>query len=128
MADTAADAAFAAHDPAFLQATGPAPSLVRVVQTDVHEGAVYAPDEDALSFTTVPRPGRNGPLTSPNDVVGNTDGTVCLTDPSYGAVQAAGRHPDRARRHETHMRIKADFDPTTQEARAAWAAEQQVAA
>jgi gluconolactonase len=29
--------------------------LERVVETDAHEGPVYAPDEDALYFTTVPR-------------------------------------------------------------------------
>jgi gluconolactonase len=36
----------------------PAPkrtSLVRVVETNAHEGPVYVPDEDALYFTTVPR-------------------------------------------------------------------------
>jgi gluconolactonase len=30
--------------------------VVRVVATDAHEGPVYVPDEDALYFTTVPRP------------------------------------------------------------------------
>jgi len=31
-------------------------SLVRVVQTDAHEGPTYVPDEDALYFTSLPRP------------------------------------------------------------------------
>jgi gluconolactonase len=31
------------------------PRLVRVVDTDAHEGPVYAADEDALYFTTLPR-------------------------------------------------------------------------
>jgi gluconolactonase len=31
-------------------------SLVRVVEVDAHEGPVYAPDEHALYFTTVPAP------------------------------------------------------------------------
>jgi gluconolactonase len=30
--------------------------LIKVVDTDAHEGPVYAPDEDALYFTSVPRP------------------------------------------------------------------------
>jgi len=29
--------------------------VVRVVEVDAHEGPVYAPDEDALYFTTLPR-------------------------------------------------------------------------
>lgn len=32
-----------------------------VVETDAHEGPVYVADEDALYFTTVPRPGPDGP-------------------------------------------------------------------
>jgi gluconolactonase len=32
-------------------------TLTRVVATDAHEGPVYAPDEHALYFTTVPAPG-----------------------------------------------------------------------
>jgi len=32
-----------------------------VVETDAHEGPVYVADEDALYFTTLPRPGRDGP-------------------------------------------------------------------
>jgi gluconolactonase len=55
-------AAFAAHDPAFLDVTGPDPRLERVVATDAHEGPVYVADEDALYFTTVPRPGPDGPV------------------------------------------------------------------
>jgi gluconolactonase len=35
---------------------GPAPAPERVVDVDAHEGPVYAPDEDALYFTTVPSP------------------------------------------------------------------------
>jgi len=32
-----------------------------VVETDAHEGPVYVAEEDALYFTTVPRPGLDGP-------------------------------------------------------------------
>jgi gluconolactonase len=46
--------AFEVHDPEFLAVLGEAPRLVRVVETDAHEGPVYVPSEDALYFTTVP--------------------------------------------------------------------------
>jgi gluconolactonase len=35
--------------------------MVRLVETDAHEGPVYAADEDALYFTSVPRAGNRGP-------------------------------------------------------------------
>src|SRR4051812_17532091 len=50
-------APFRLHDDAFAAVLGDAPRLVRVVETDAHEGPVYVPAEDALYFTTVPRPG-----------------------------------------------------------------------
>jgi gluconolactonase len=55
-------AAFAVHDDAFLDVLGPSPHLALLVETDAHEGPVYVPDEDALYFTTVPRPGAHGPV------------------------------------------------------------------
>jgi gluconolactonase len=54
-------AAFAVHHDAFLDVLGPAPRLDLVVETDAHEGPVYVAGEDALYFTTVPRPGPSGP-------------------------------------------------------------------
>ncbi|HEX2104101.1 MAG TPA: SMP-30/gluconolactonase/LRE family protein [Solirubrobacteraceae bacterium] len=57
----ATESVFAVHDEAFLDVIGPAPRLVRVVDTDAHEGPVYVAGEDALYFTTVPRPGPAGP-------------------------------------------------------------------
>ena len=45
---------FIAHDPTFAAVTGAAPRLVKVVDTDAHEGPVYVPEEDALYFTTLP--------------------------------------------------------------------------
>jgi hypothetical protein len=50
-------AAFAVHDDAFLDVPRSDPRLELVVETDAHEGPVYAADEDALYFTTVPRRG-----------------------------------------------------------------------
>ena len=41
---------------------GPAPRLELVVEADAHEGPVYVAADDALYFTTVPRPGPDGPL------------------------------------------------------------------
>ena len=56
-------AGFTSYDAAFLGVTGPSPLLVRVVETDAHEGPVYVGDEDALYFTSLPRsrPGRPDP-------------------------------------------------------------------
>lgn len=47
---------FEAHDPSFAEVLGDAPRLVLVVHADAHEGPVYVPAEDALYFTTLPRP------------------------------------------------------------------------
>jgi gluconolactonase len=41
---------------------GDAPRLVKVAEVDAHEGPVYAPDEDALYFTTLPQPPGRVPL------------------------------------------------------------------
>jgi gluconolactonase len=48
---------FEAHDVAFERVLGDAARLELVAETDAHEGPVYASDEDALYFTTVPRAG-----------------------------------------------------------------------
>jgi gluconolactonase len=52
--------AFVTHDPRFESVVGDAPQLVCVVETNAHEGPVYAADEDALYFTTLPRPDARG--------------------------------------------------------------------
>jgi gluconolactonase len=49
--------AFEAHTAEFAAVLGDDPRLVRVVETDAHEGPVYVPAEDALYFTTLPRAG-----------------------------------------------------------------------
>src|SRR5918994_476926 len=48
---------FVSHDPEFRAVLGDAPRLVRVLETDAHEGPVYVAQEDALYFTTLPKPG-----------------------------------------------------------------------
>jgi gluconolactonase len=47
---------FEFHDAAFSSVVGDEARLVKVADTDAHEGPVYVPSEDALYFTTVPRP------------------------------------------------------------------------
>lgn len=47
---------FAAYADEFYEVLGDAPRLVKVVETDAHEGPVYVRDEDALYFTTLPKP------------------------------------------------------------------------
>jgi gluconolactonase len=54
---TVATTPFVTHDPRFAAVLGDAPRLELVVETDAHEGPVYSPAEDALYFTTFPRPG-----------------------------------------------------------------------
>jgi len=46
---------FVVHDERFEDVLGVAPTLVKVVDTDAHEGPVYVAEEDALYFTTLPR-------------------------------------------------------------------------
>jgi gluconolactonase len=47
-------APFEIVDPAFRDVLGADPQLVRVAETDAHEGPVYVAAEDALYFTSVP--------------------------------------------------------------------------
>ena len=54
----AQSAAFTSLAPGFAEVTGDAPQLLRIAETDAHEGPVYAADEHALYFTTVPGPRR----------------------------------------------------------------------
>ncbi|HEU4900336.1 MAG TPA: SMP-30/gluconolactonase/LRE family protein [Actinomycetota bacterium] len=49
--------AFEAYDTEFRAVLGLNPRLVRVAETDAHEGPVYVPATDALYFTTLPRAG-----------------------------------------------------------------------
>jgi gluconolactonase len=48
---------FVIHDAEFEAVLGHSPRLARLIDVDAHEGPVYVPGEDALYFTSVPRPG-----------------------------------------------------------------------
>jgi gluconolactonase len=74
---TAHHPAFVAHAPEFNEVTGEDPTLSLLARVDAHEGPVYFADENALYFTTVPRPGvdrapaaqiKRLPLDAPGDV------------------------------------------------------------
>ena len=56
---------FVIHATEFERVLGPDPRIVEVIATDAHEGPVYAADEDALYFTTVPRRSGHLDLTLP---------------------------------------------------------------
>jgi gluconolactonase len=49
---------FEVHDRDFADVLGDTPRLVRVAETDAHEGPVYVADEDSLYFTSLPANGR----------------------------------------------------------------------
>lgn len=51
---------FVVHDARFEDVLGESPRLVKVVDTDAHEGPVYVAEEDALYFSTVPRDRETG--------------------------------------------------------------------
>src|SRR3954454_15474415 len=52
-----APSGFIAHSAEFAAVLGASPRLDRVAEVDAHEGPVYVADEDALYFTTRPKPG-----------------------------------------------------------------------
>jgi gluconolactonase len=54
------DPAFRAYAPQFEEVVGEGRRLAPVVETDAHEGPVYFADENALYFTTPPKPGVDG--------------------------------------------------------------------
>jgi gluconolactonase len=56
IATSTTSSAFWVQQAEFGDVLGCSPRLVRVADTDAHEGPVYAPDEAALYFTTAPRP------------------------------------------------------------------------
>ena len=71
------DLAFVAHAPGFAEVTGEEPLLRPLAEVDAHEGPVYFADENALYFTTLPRPGADRspsvqikrlPLDDPEDI------------------------------------------------------------
>jgi gluconolactonase len=54
---TVRDPEFIAHAPGFADVVGEEPRLFPLAGVDAHEGPVYFADENALYFTTLPRPG-----------------------------------------------------------------------
>jgi gluconolactonase len=54
---TVCDPAFIAHATGFADVVGEEPRLSLLAHVDAHEGPVYFADENALYFTTLPRPG-----------------------------------------------------------------------
>jgi gluconolactonase len=64
----AAGAPFEAHSDEFAAVTGRSPRLEMVLPTDAHEGPVYVSEEDALYFTSLPRPGHT-PSGAPEVVI-----------------------------------------------------------
>jgi gluconolactonase len=54
---TASDTGFVAHAPGFDLVTGECPELSLLAVVDAHEGPVYFADENALYFTSLPKPG-----------------------------------------------------------------------
>jgi gluconolactonase len=64
--------------------------LERVIDVDAHEGPVYAPDEDALYFTTVPRPGARVDIK--RLALGSL--TVSVVRPDAGAANGMTLAPD----------------------------------
>lgn len=57
MTTAVSDPAFRAYAPGFDEVLGDDARLSLVAEVDAHEGPVYLADEDALYFTTLPRPG-----------------------------------------------------------------------
>jgi gluconolactonase len=71
------DLAFVSHAPGFADVTGEEPVLRLLAEVDAHEGPVYFADENALYFTTLPRPAADRspsvqikrlPLDDPEDI------------------------------------------------------------
>ncbi len=71
-----------------------APRLVRLAETDAHEGPVYVPEEDALYFTSVPRRSPSGPVVDIRRLGPDGEVTVVRPDANVAngmALDARGR-------------------------------------
>lgn len=88
--ETSAEA-FTVFDRSFRAVLGAAPQLLRVVDVDAHEGPVYVPHEDALYFTSVPRPGTEPGSGSPQVAIKRLalDGSRYPLDPDRVTVVLA---------------------------------------
>ena len=79
MITTTRDSVFVTHAAEFEEVVGDNPRLSLLAEIDAHEGPVYFADENALYFTTLPRPGvdrspsvqiKRLSLDDPSEVVG----------------------------------------------------------
>ena len=114
MTAVATDPAFVAHAPAFEQVTGEDPRLWRLAEVDAHEGPVYFADENAVYFTSLPKPGAHGApvvqikrmaLEDPGEIpvlVAEANGANGMTGDQEGRMivceQGSGREPARISR------------------------------
>jgi gluconolactonase len=94
MTTAVSHSAFVAHAPGFAAVLGDAPQLRLLAQIDAHEGPVYFADEDALYFTSVPRP---GPDRSPSVQIkrlelDNPESVSVLVADANGANGMAANH------------------------------------
>jgi gluconolactonase len=108
---TSPDLGFVAHAPGFADVTGDQPLLLRLAEVDAHEGPAYFADENALYFTTLPRPGADHsasiqikrlPLDDPEDIsllVANANGANGMASDRDGRliVCEQGSHWEAAR-------------------------------
>jgi gluconolactonase len=90
----ATDTAFAAFAAGFAEVVGEEPRLTLLTEVDAHEGPVYFADQNAVYFTTLPRPGvdrspsvqiKRLSLEDPNDV------SVLVADASGANGMASDR-------------------------------------
>jgi gluconolactonase len=117
---TASHSAFVAHASGVERVFGDAPRLWPLAEVDAHEGPVYFADEDALYFTTLPRPGvdrspsvqiKRLPLDEPGDIsvlvaeangangmAVDTDGRLIICEQGSRWEPARIRRVDRATR------------------------------
>ena len=94
----ASNSEFVARAPGFDHVTGDSPGLSLLAEVDAHEGPVYFADENALYFTTLPRPGvdrspsvqiKRMPLEEPDDVsvlVAEANGANGMTSDRNGRL------------------------------------------
>jgi hypothetical protein len=94
---TARESGFVAHAAGFEDVVGDRPRLWPLAEVDAHEGPVYFADENALYFTTLPRPGADRspmvqikrlPLDDPGEV------SVLVADANGANGLAADRDGD----------------------------------
>jgi gluconolactonase len=88
------DPAFVARAPRFADVVGEVPRLSLLAEVDAHEGPVYFADENALYFTTLPRPGidRSPSVQIKRLSLEEPDDVSVLVDDAHGANGMASDH------------------------------------